>query len=244
MIAHEEMEHRQESYQRKAMPLSFVRHVLRRQQALLYARYERLFPPRPGVRVLDLGVTGSLRERAGHFFESRFPYPTSITAAGIEPSDGFAACFPEIPYVRISRDEGLPFADDEFDVVFCSAVIEHVGRRERQREFLAEILRVGRAAFVTTPNRWYPVELHTVLPLIHYLPTPAYRAIYRWLGFEFFASEEHLNLLDERELRALAPASAQLEVLRHRFLGITSNLLLVSRHRDDRGETRELRRAG
>ncbi len=147
------MEHTKANYDRKAAPLRLVRRVLARQQALLYAHYESFFPPQRGERVLDLGVTGTLRERRDYFFETRYPFPEGLKAAGIEPPDGFASCFPGIPYVQVRRGATLPFPDASFDVVFCSAVLEHVGSRARQQAFLAEILRVGRAAFVTTPNR-------------------------------------------------------------------------------------------
>ena len=30
------------------------------------------------------------------------------------------------PFVQANAAEGLPFADDEFDLVYCSSVIEHV----------------------------------------------------------------------------------------------------------------------
>ena len=71
----------------------------------------------------------------------------------------------------------MPFADGEFDIVFSNAVIEHVGGREQQRRFVEESLRVAQRAFVTTPNRWFPVEVHTRLPLVHWLPDPvAHRA--------------------------------------------------------------------
>ena len=49
-------------------------------------------------------------------------------------------------------------------------MIEHVGGREQQRRFVEESLRVARRAFITTPNRWFPVEVHTLLPLVHWLP--------------------------------------------------------------------------
>ena len=29
---------------------------------------------------------------------------------------------------------------------------------------------MSRRFFITTPNRWFPVELHTCLPLVHWLP--------------------------------------------------------------------------
>jgi hypothetical protein len=110
-------------------------------------------------------------------------------------------------------------------------VIEHVGSRERQRAFLAEVLRVARMAFIGTPNRWYPVELHTLLPLLHYLPHAFYSRVYRALGFDFFSRQENLNLLGRRELEQLLPAERRdgVRVLSHRFLGIVSNYFLVVR---------------
>ena len=57
--------------------------------------------------------------------------------------------------------------------MFSNAVIEHVGGRAEQRRFVDESLRVAPRAFVTTPNRWFPVEVHTRLPLVHWLPDAA-----------------------------------------------------------------------
>jgi len=72
------------------------------------------------------------------------------------------------------------------------------------------------------------VELHTILPLIHYLPPPIHRALLRRLGFEFFAKEENLNLLDKRTFLALLdPAIAhRCTVGWFHFLGLPSNILL------------------
>jgi hypothetical protein len=216
-------------YRRKAIPRRVVRPLLRRQQQRLYERYALLFPPRPEDRVLDLGVNGSLESRELHFFEQNYPYRDRIVAAGLESPDLFKSCYPEVPYQQLKRDEDLPFPDQSFEVVFCNAVIEHVGDRDRQRRFLAEIARVGRAAFVTTPNRWYPVELHTVLPLVHWLPSTWYRAIFRLLGFSFFSDEANLNLLDRRALEDLLPAGVEATTHRRRLAGFTSNLLLEMR---------------
>src|SRR5213078_1617346 len=71
----------------------------------------------------------------------------------------------------------LPFRDGAFDVVFSNSVIEHVGDADSQRRFAAEIMRVGRAFWVQTPNRWFPVEQHLLTPLIHWLPKAVQRAI-------------------------------------------------------------------
>lgn len=49
-------------------------------------------------------------------------------------------------------------------------MIEHVGSREAQKAFVAELARVAKVVFLTAPNRWFPVEHHTGLPLAHYHP--------------------------------------------------------------------------
>ena len=65
--------------------------------------------------------------------------------------------------------------------------------------------------YITTPNRWFPVELHTFLPLLHWLPQHWHQAILRRLGKAFWADTANLNLVSARELRAcflLAPRYA------------------------------------
>jgi SAM-dependent methyltransferase len=228
--------HRSIDYRRKALPAGWSSRILRAQQRRILAAFLRLVRPDATARVLDLGVDASHERPERYFFESLYPWPERIVACGLEGPAAFRACFPRIPYVQNTRALPLPFETRAFDVVFCNAVLEHVGSRAQQAAFLAEILRVGRAVFVTTPNRWYPVELHTHLPLVHYLPARMYRALYRALGFEFFSREENLNLLDRRALLALVPAGRSTALHAHRFLGLVSNFLLVippEPHADD-----------
>src|SRR3954469_19918693 len=71
----------------------------------------------------------------------------------------------------------LPFRDGAFDVVFSNSVIEHVGDGESQRRFALEVARVGRAYWVQTPNRWFPVEQHLLTPIVHWLPKSWQRAV-------------------------------------------------------------------
>ena len=114
----------------------------------------------------------------------------------------------------------IPAATDELD-----AVVEHTGSREEQRCFIREALRVGRRFFLTTPNRWFPVEVHTGLPLLHYLHPCIYRGLLRKLGHQYYASEANLNLLDRASLVALFPDGVSVKVGTVRTLGLTSNLI-------------------
>ena len=63
--------------------------------------------------------------------------------------------------------------------------------------------------FLTTPNRWFPVEVHTRLPLVHWLPESAAGRAYD-LARKPWAKDNHL--LGPAELRALLPNGAAEEV--------------------------------
>ena len=57
-----------------------------------------------------------------------------------------------------------------FDIVHSSATIEHVGSLEDQLTFVSECFIIKKRVYLTTPNRNYPIDFHTKLPLIHLLP--------------------------------------------------------------------------
>ena len=134
----------------------------------------------------------------------------------------------------------LPFADQSFDIVFSNSVIEHVGDGESQRQFAEEIGRVGRAYWVQTPNRLFPVEPHLLTPLLHFLPAAWQRPIARrftvWAlierpspdRWEFYIEHylRDIRLLDAGDLRRLFPGA---EIVRERLGGLTKALIAVGR---------------
>jgi len=151
--------------------------------------------PTSDTTVLDVGADElAFGEGDGcgtlNFFEELYPWPARITALGLQDGSGFRARYPHIPYVQGDAC-ALPFEDGAFDIVFSNAVIEHVGDRGRQRRFVSEALRVGGRVFLTTPNRRFPLEVHTRLPLVHWLPDRFSHRVYGALGKEF-AMEIHL----------------------------------------------------
>jgi hypothetical protein len=89
----------------------------------------------------------------------------------------------------------LPFRSDSFDLVVSNAVVEHVGGEAEQAAFLSEHHRVGRTFVVTTPNLLFPVESHTQVPLLHWLP--------RWRARH---TVEFTRLLTKRSFKRLLPA--------------------------------------
>ena len=103
------------------------------------------------------------------------------------------------PFVRGDATQGLPFADGEFDLAYCSSVIEHVPR-ELRAAFARELRRVARGWYVQTPAYSFPVEPHALLPAAHWLPVALRRPYWR-LGVA--GDWEEIALLRRAEMAAL-----------------------------------------
>jgi trans-aconitate methyltransferase len=163
--------------------------------------------PTPATSIVDVGVADApFGEAAGHaatynFLEAMYPWREQITAVSIDELPHFAEAFPEVRRVQADGRE-LPFADQEFDVGFSNAVVEHLGDGASQQRFVQELCRVSKQVFVTTPNRWFPVEVHTLLPLVHWLPAHARE---RLLGLTGRQDLEGLRPLGPGEFRSLFP---------------------------------------
>ncbi len=181
--------------------------------------------------LLDLGVTSDRTYSHSNYLELWYLHKDRITASGVDDATFLEDMYPGMKFVRADGRK-LPFGDHEFDYVHSSAVLEHVGSRAQQVAFLRESWRVARKGlFVTTPNRWFPIEFHTVMPFVHWLPAAAFRKICKLRGLDLLATEEHLNLVSSSVLRRLA-AEAGLGQFKVTFVtlgGWPSNLLLYAR---------------
>jgi hypothetical protein len=181
--------------------------------------------------ILDVGVTSDQSYASSNYLEALHPYKDKITACGIDDATFLERLYPGLQFV-FGNGLNLPFEDGSFDFVHSSAVLEHVGNYANQSRFIHECARVARKGFfLTTPNRWFPVEFHTQLPLLHWLPKPICRAVFSKAGYGFFADEANLNLMTKTELQrimALFPAYTY-RFSPIRLGGWTSNLVLMIR---------------
>jgi hypothetical protein len=125
----------------------------------------------------------------------------------------------------------LPFGDGQFDWVYCNALIEHVGSFERQYELLKELTRVARkGVFVTSGNRWHPIDFNTGLPLLHWLPLAMWRRILKLIGKRSWASESVFNPLGShklQELTNLLPGKLKNDIGHIRIFGIKAHFFLM-----------------
>ena len=116
------------------------------------------------------------------------------------------------------------------DLVISNATIEHVGSLEDQIKMISNVIRLSKKIFIiTTPNRFHPIDFHTKLPLIHWLPKKIHRKLLNMLNLNFFAKEDNLNLMSENDLKkALANQNIKKYKIFHiRLFGFKSNFLVI-----------------
>jgi hypothetical protein len=122
-------------------------------------------------------------------------------------------------------------------------VIEHVtvqkdavwllrsGRRfrtaaaERQSAFAEEIRRVGRQYWIQTPDRRFPIESHTWLPVVGWIPRRALLPLLRVTNVVWIKkTAPDWSLLGRSEMSRLFPDAA---ILEERVLGVPKSIIAV-----------------
>jgi hypothetical protein len=145
--------------------------AFRRRRFALFLHYLSGVCSKSTISILDVGGRPAFwRMMTGHDVP-----PFKLTIMNVE-----AASADGTTYVT-GDARALPFQDGAFDVVFSNSVIEHVGGWQDQQAMADEVRRVGRRYFIQTPNFWFPIEPHYLVPGFQFLPLSC-RA---WLSSRF-----------------------------------------------------------
>ena len=145
--------------------------------------------------------------------------------------------------VLIDESGRLPFEDNSFDIVYCSSVIEHVTVPKselwkykddkefkhdswaRQVVFAKEIRRLGKQYFVQTPSKSFPIESHTWLPFVGYLPRRYFLPTLKFSNrFWVKAADPDFNLLGKDDMKKLFPKG---EIVEEVKFGFTKSIMIV-----------------
>ena len=203
------------------------------QRRKMFQRFLSMTGVQAADTILDIGATSDRTLSHSNYIEAWYPHKSQITAPAIDDASFLEELYPGLRFVH-TDGRTLPFPDGSFDYAHSSAVLEHVGSRDNQVLFLQEAWRVVRKGiFLTTPNRFYPIELHTALPLLHWLPARWYRKVLGKTKKRYFALEQNLNLLSRRDLETVAkqagidnPVAEDVPLM-----GWACNLLLFARRK-------------
>jgi hypothetical protein len=182
--------------------------------------------PRP-VKILDLGG----RERFWEVMGFTDPAEAQITVVNLAPIEARNPLFTRLVGDATNLSE---IGDQEFDIAFSNSVIEHVGGIEDQRRMANEMQRVAKSYFLQTPNYWFPLEAHVLVPGFQYLPTKAQIAIVQNFRTgrdrrrytdpaEARERVESIKLLTRKQLLSLFPGANLYE---ERFAGLVKSLIV------------------
>ena len=221
--------------------ISRVRTASRHRRSALF---RSMFDLGPQTRILDLG--GSNGAHVHSLLAGTAVRPENVHVADVDQQavNTAAARFGFVPVV-LPADADLPFDDAYFDLVLCSSVLEHVTipddeiwrerstarfqarARERQQRFAREIGRVTRGYFVQVPNRWFPIETHTWLPMVGYMPRSwQLRVIALSNRFWIKKTAPNFYLPTAADMRRYFPDAA---LVREKACGLTKSLIMVKR---------------
>jgi hypothetical protein len=115
-------------------------------------------------RILDIGGTPHFWAMHRH----ELPLNAKITLLNLAFDDqpGMSGT----SYVTGDVRDMSMFDDAEFDICFSNSVIEHLGSYHDQLRMAQEIRRVARGYYVQTPNLYFPVEPHFLVPGWQFIP--------------------------------------------------------------------------
>ncbi len=194
----------------------------------IYTDFLARMKPTATSSIVDVGVSDVLVGGA-NVLERKYPVQRNITACGLGEGIAFKRDFPEVRYVRIEPNVRLPFADNEFDIAMSNAVAEHLGSFENQVFFVGELARVAKQAYVVVPNRYFLVEHHTALPLLHYWDK-GFQLACSVLGKSQWADDSNLILMDRKKLWEIAARTTKSAAVGYtglRFGPMSSNIFLA-----------------
>lgn len=184
-----------------------IAHKMRRRRFTLFLELLESVP-RP-LRILDVGGSAAFWRSMG--FQSS--HDLSITLLNIDRLPAEPAF--DVVTGDARKMNGIP--DGSYDVVFSNSTIEHVGTWEDQCRAADEIRRVGKRYFVQTPNRYFPIEPHFLVPGFQFLPVVVRASLLNrmrlgWMprAIDYDSARrtvEQIRLLTRREMVELFPGA-------------------------------------
>ena len=185
---------------------SLASRMRRQRMNLFFGLIESL--PEP-VRVLDVGGTAGLWK---HNISST-KKQLQITFLNLEkvPVEG-------LPYAESvigNACDMKQFPDKSFDICFSNSTIEHVGSFDAQFQASSEMRRVAHTYFIQTPNFFFPLEPHFLIPGWQWLPVPLRVSMHRSFNLGWMprqpnptlaaAAVRNTRLLSLKEFKQLFP---------------------------------------
>ncbi len=202
------------------------------------AMFQKIFPGIANENILDLGGG------KGDHIAMVAPHHQSVTIADYD-TQHLQIAREKHGFKTLTLDgaERLPINDNQYDIVYCNSVIEHVTgpkdevvnmkskaqfeqtARIHQKQFADEIRRIGKGYFVQTPYKWFPIESHTITPsFVQLLPRPLQLLAYRLVPKKKTLPD--FNLLTIEDMKALFPDA---DLVYEKSMGLVKSIIAVKK---------------
>tara|TARA_B100001769_G_C21975401_1_gene524609 strand:- start:116 stop:802 length:687 start_codon:yes stop_codon:yes gene_type:complete len=207
---------------------SIFKKILKKYRLDFFKTFEENIIYDNSSRILDVGTSEVINE-TDNLFIQLYKYKKNITCLSKQDLKKIKTKYKEINFIiGDALSSGLP--DNSFDIVHSNATIEHVGDGSNQFIFLRECLRISQKfVFIQTPNKFFPIDFHTKIPLIHFLPDKIYRKLLSLIGLNFYADVNNLNLISLKEINFFLKKLEykKCKIIKKKLCGITSNLIII-----------------
>jgi hypothetical protein len=182
------------------------------------------------IDILDIGTTKDNSQSSNLIIKNlnNFQKYKSISDQKIK-SNFFSKSLQKSITQEFSSNEIEEFSSD---VVISNATIEHVGSYLEQLKMIENIIKLTKKIFIiVTPNRMHPIEFHSKIPFLHWLPKKLHREVLSIFGLKYLSREENLNLLKSSDLINMMKnfENVKYNIKYLRFLLFKSNLILIGK---------------
>lgn len=129
------------------------------------------------------------------------------------------------------KNVGIDIEDCSFDIVISNHVIEHIENQEEHLQEIKRVLKKNFICYIATPNKYFPVEPHYKIPLIHYFPNSIFVGILKILR----KYSEPLYLLGYLEMIRIFSSDFEITEYTHKVLkepkkyGLTNSFAKISK---------------
>ncbi len=123
-------------------------------------------------------------------------------------------------------------SDKQFDVAYSNSVIEHFSNFEDQVKVASNIRRIAKHYFVQTPNYYFPVEPHFLVPFFQMLPPGVKITLVKNFSLGWYEKQSDdksaaelvnsIRLLNRKELIELFPDA---EIYEEKFFAMNKSFI-------------------
>ncbi|AKP52537.1 methyltransferase domain-containing protein [Cyclobacterium amurskyense] len=195
-----------------------------RQKRMIFFKNQLDRIPKP-IKILDIGgyeefwINAGLTDRSG----------IHITILNLESSK---TKHKNLISVKGNATNLSAYSDNSFDIAFSNSVIEHLYNSDQQLKMAYEIMRVGKYHYVQTPNKYFIIEPHYLLPYFQFIPKSIrfyiltktkFSRFKKWSSNEAQQYLDEILLLSEKDMKELFPSS---KLTKEKFMGMTKSFVV------------------